>query len=100
MDLNELEKRVDEIGERVEKRIDELAKHIEERFSQKNNTPPQFPPSYQHRARIGGSFWGIALIAFGIVLLNNHFDWFDLNIPLLPAILIILGLYLVFETKN
>ncbi|MCX6639990.1 MAG: hypothetical protein NTW14_05850 [bacterium] len=101
MSLDELEKRINDVSDQIEKRFDEVTKQIEERFTQSKSTG-QEPPrqDLRPRSRQHTPFWGIALIAFGIVLLNNHFSWFELDVPILPAVLIILGAYLIFENHN
>lgn len=99
MNLNELEKKFSDFAEEVEKKIEEFGRQIDERFSnltasEKEKQPDPSVPSKRHSDKL---FWGIALIIVGIILLGNHLRWFILEIPWIPAALIILGIYLVFE---
>ncbi|RJP73680.1 MAG: hypothetical protein C4524_14280 [Candidatus Zixiibacteriota bacterium] len=97
MSTEDLERRVEDIVARLEKRIEDLEKSLDQRFSASGSPlPPLTPP---HRRSRDNSFWGIALLVVGLILLANHFDWFYFEIPWIPAALIILGLYLILENR-
>lgn len=95
MTLDDLDKKFEDLVSQVDKRFEELGKKIEDRFSYHLSGASQRKIS---RAS-GGSFWGVALVLGGIILLANHFQWLGDDIPLIPTILVLLGLYLVIENR-
>lgn len=96
MNTEDLEKKLDEAVLRLEKRLEDMGRDLEARFSG-GSTPPA--ERRTHRGK-DSPFWGTLLVVLGFILLANHFDWFHLNIPILPAALIVLGLFLVIENKG
>lgn len=98
MTFEELDKKIEAFVSRMDDRITEIERRLGSRSegSQKNAAPADKGP--QRRGR-DSSFWGIALVVIGFILLGNHFNWFDLDIPIIPAALIILGCYLLIENR-
>jgi len=98
MKLDDLDKKIENLITSVEKRFAEIDKMIEERLS---GRPKSDSTEAKHRVKKhrDASFWGIALVVIGFILLGNHFHWFNLDIPVLPTALIILGCYLILENR-
>ena len=96
MSLEDIEKRVDEAVARLENRLENLSKEIEEKVAAALKPIPR-PYARMNRS---SSFWGLVLVIIGAILLANHFDWFDSHIPLIPAALIALGIYLLVENRG
>ena len=46
------------------------------------------------------SFWGIVLIAVGLIWLDKNLHWFHFDIPIWPIVLIVIGLYLLLEHRH
>ena len=96
MSLEELEKRVDDALGKLEGRLENLDKEMEGKINAALHPEKRIPP----KAKCAEGFWGLALIVIGIILLGNHFEWFDWHIPLIPAALIIIGVYLLVENRR
>jgi len=94
MNLDDLEKKLEEATARLEQRIEDLGRRLEERTSGLSRTPSE-RKTHQRES----PFWGIVLVVVGFILLANHFDWFDMRLPLIPAALMILGLFLLIENR-
>ncbi len=95
MNLDDLEKKVDQITTDLEKKIDQLGKSLEERIA--GAPPAQSASKPEERGKT--PLWGLALVVVGLVLLANHFEWFHLDLPMIPALLIIIGLFLVLDNR-
>lgn len=93
--MDDLNQKIDELASSIEKRFEDIHKQIEERFTDGiKKTEVRLGP----KPRSGETpFWGIVLFVIGIVLLGNHMRWFYMDIPLIPAALIILGGYLIIR---
>lgn len=101
MSLEDLDKKFEDLTAKMEKRFDEFREKIEERFtSQKPASEAQDESQGELRKHRDTPFWGVVLVIVGVILLGNHFDWFDLGIPIIPAALIILGCYLILENRQ
>lgn len=82
----------------VEKRLADLAGRLEEVAGRTAEpTPPDLNRTYRrpYRANV---FWGLVLIVVGLVWMGNQMEWFDLHIPFLPVVAIILGLHLLMKS--
>jgi hypothetical protein len=95
MSLEDIDKKFEELISQVDKRFEELGKKLEDRFSYHSTTPTK---PIGHRAR-DSVFWGLALVVVGLVILANHFHWLNDDIPIIPTILILLGLFLILENR-
>ena len=89
--MKNLEKRMEEIGQRVEERGGEYGKKIEEKAKTMHK-------NLKHKGHHShGLFWGIVLIAVGILWLGNNLDWFFYDVPWFPVALIAGGLFLILK---
>jgi len=100
MNLEDLEKRLEKVGSDIGQRLEEISQRLDDHLSGKGSAggasdESQLPP----RRGYSTPFWGVALVVIGVILLGNHFDWFDLQIPVIPTALIILGCYLILENR-
>jgi hypothetical protein len=95
MSLEDIDKKFEELVSRVDKRFEELGKKLEDRFSYPASSQPKPKPS---RTR-DSIFWGAAMMVVGLVLLANHFHWLSEDVPVIPTVLILLGLYLILENR-
>jgi hypothetical protein len=94
MSLEDLDKKFDDLLSQVDKRFEDLGKKLEERFSYRPlGSEPRLKPKRD------SAFWGVALVLVGFVLLANHFQWLNDDIPLIPTVLVLLGLYLIIENR-
>jgi hypothetical protein len=96
MSLDDLEKKLNKFAEEVEERLETFGKRIDESLGSKDSTEPE-PRSGRLK---DFPFWGIVLIIVGFVLLGNHLNWFDIDVPLIPTALIVIGLYLIIENAH
>ncbi len=96
MSLEDLEKRIDDALAKLEGRLENLDQELEGKVNAALHPEKRMPA----RVNRSGAFWGLALIVIGVVLLGNHFEWFDWHIPLIPAALIIIGVYLLIENRG
>ncbi len=101
MSLDDLEKRLTDFSNDVEKRFEEFGKRLEEKFrGDKRPDNEENKTAGTTHKRHETSFWGMILIVIGAVLLGNHFHWFYLDIPIFPAAIIILGVYLIIDHQR
>lgn len=84
--MNTLRQRIEEVGRRAGDKIDEKLEHIPRRQTRRGNRD--------------SLFWGIALIVVGAVWMGKSFGMFFWGPPLLPTVLIVLGLFLIFRTRK
>ncbi len=101
MNTEEIEKKLSRVAETLQRQFEEFKKQVNERISklEENRAAPEKPlPALKKRH--DGVFWGAVMVVVGIVLLGNYFRWFYLDIPIFPAILVILGAYLIFEDRR
>lgn len=96
MSLEDLEQHVEKVVVELNQRLDDLSKRMEDRFASGNGS---LSGKKMPRRNRSASFWGVALVTIGVILLGNHFNWFDLDIPIVPVALIILGCYLILENR-
>jgi hypothetical protein len=98
MTTDDLEKKLEVLSARMEERLEAFGKRLEERF---DKTGSESVTPVQSRGRKSETpFWGIVLVLGGFILLGEHLHWFNLDIPFLPAALIILGSYLIIENRH
>jgi hypothetical protein len=89
--MKKLEKRVEDIGKRVEEKGEEFGKRMEVKAKEvrqkieKKNLPGH------------NIFWGVALVAVGLIWLAGNTGWFDFDIPWFAIVLIVVGIYLVIR---
>ncbi|MBU0520478.1 hypothetical protein KKA00_03560 [bacterium] len=101
MSLDDLEKKFTEFADDMEKRFNDFTQKLENEFFSKKTETEKLqqihkpPPKGRDAA-----FWGIVLVVVGVILLGNHFRWFYLDVPLIPAALVILGAYLIMENRQ
>jgi hypothetical protein len=95
MSLENLDKKFEELISQVDKRFEELGKKLEARFSYHAEGPSK---PRAHRAH-DSVFWGLALVIVGLVILANHFHWLHDEVPIIPTVFILLGLYLILENR-
>jgi hypothetical protein len=95
MSLENIDKKFEELLSQVDKRFEDLGKKLEDRFSYHAEAPSKPHP---RRAR-DGIFWGLALVIVGLVILANHFHWMHDDVPVIPTVFILLGLYLILENR-
>lgn len=83
----------------LETRVSDLAEEVE-----KIKTKCECPsgPSFNTRkSRSRGElFMGLLLIGAGTIWLGNSLAWFSLHIPFWPAILILIGLSIVINSRR
>ena len=88
--MKRLEDRIEEIGKKVESKGEEISKKAQSKAK-----------DLQHEveAKTGSHslFWGIALIAVGLIWLGNNFGWIDYDIPWIPVGMIVVGAYLILK---
>lgn len=95
MNMEDLDKKFEELVSQVDKRFEELGKRLEDRFSYH----PPTPPEHRSGRRFTGASGGMALILVGIVMLADHFQWLGRDVPLIPTVLVILGIYLIIDNR-
>ncbi|TKJ39687.1 hypothetical protein CEE37_10425 [candidate division LCP-89 bacterium B3_LCP] len=95
--MGDLEKKLEELSSKVEERFKELSDKIEGKLSSLNSSGPKFTAKVTKKHDT--PFWGIVLVIAGFVLLGEYFDWFNLNVPFLPAALIVLGAWLIIDKR-
>ncbi len=95
MPIDELDKKFKDLSDSIERRFEEIHRNIEESLSTVKSVKKDHGTPHQKSRET--PFWGIALVIVGVVLLGNHLNWFDIDIPFLPTALIILGCYLIIE---
>lgn len=90
------EEKIEDISRDVKAHIKELGDKLERRLDAK------FKEHKHHsQRRKVSTFWGLALIIFGGLLLINHLFGIDWDIPIVPLAMIVLGGYLIFKSgKN
>ena len=79
--LEDIGKKVENKGEAFGKRIEEKAKEFEKRVDGKG---------HGHHL-----FWGIVLLAVGIIWLGNNLNWFYYDVPWIAVLMIAGGVYLI-----
>jgi Flp pilus assembly protein TadB len=82
--LEEIGKKVEEKGEAFGKKMEFKAREVREKIDRKGR------PHH-------GLFWGIVLIAVGLLWLGSNMGWFYYNVPWFAVILIAIGLFLVIR---
>jgi len=101
MSVDDIEKKFTEFANNMEKRFNEFTQNLQNDLkggkTETEKLQQVTPPRRRDR---DAAFWGIVLLIIGVVLLGNHFHWFYLDIPLIPAALVILGAYLIFENRH
>ena len=87
--VRQLEKRVEDIGTRLEEKGEAFGKKMDLKAQEVREKIDKKLPS-------GHSiFWGIVLIAVGLIWLGGNMGWFDYDIPWFAVVLIALGIYMV-----
>jgi hypothetical protein len=94
-DSTELSEKIEKVVEEVNQHINEALKKVDEKIEQISGEPRK-----RSRKHWDNSFWGIVLVLVGFFWLGNNLDWFDIHIPLLPVVLIVIGLWLLLEHRN
>ena len=89
--IKQLEDRIESIGKRVEAKGEDLGKRIEEK-AEEISKKADFPKYHGHSL-----FWGIVLVALGILWLGNNLRWFYFDVPWLAVITIAGGIYLIIR---
>jgi hypothetical protein len=65
-------------------------------------TTEKNPPDFRPRRPLcaNRNFWGTILIFFGLYFIARNLHWIPKLFPLFPALLIVIGVYLIFFRKN
>jgi fatty acid desaturase len=93
--LDELSKKVDEVVDEVGRRVDEAIGKVDEKVEEVAGRVRR-----KSRRKWDNTFWGIVLIVVGFLWLGSNLDWFDIHIPFWPAVLIVIGVYLLLEHRR
>ena len=100
MTLDDLDKKFNELAAKLEKRFEEFRTKIEDHLSHPQPATEEKTEKQPELRRYREvSFWGVVLVIVGVILLGNHFNWFDVEIPIIPTAFIILGCYLILEHR-
>ena len=91
MDEKKIEEKIEEISRAVEQKLTEFGDKLEGKIHDKKSKDAK---------RKGGDFAGIVLIVIGFIFLANNLNWFRWDIPLIPLLLIILGVYLIYSHRD
>ncbi len=91
MDEKKIEQKIDEISSRVDEKLNDIGDRLDEVFDGKKK-------SESHRR--GGEFAGILLIVIGFIFLAQNLDWFDWDLPWFPLLLIVIGVYLIYNHRE
>jgi hypothetical protein len=92
--MKHFEKRLDEIGEKVEQRGEEFGRRVEEKAK-------SIHKDFAGKGHNGhGLFWGIVLIALGLLWLGNNLGWFYYDIPWFPVVMIAVGIYMILRYRE
>jgi len=92
--INE-EERLDEL----EARIDDLSREIEE-IKIKGDQNSEIPATTNKSRPRNELFMGSMLIVVGLYFLGKSLDWYSLDIPFWPAILILFGLGAIINSRK
>ena len=90
--------RLDSLDERVE----QLREQVEELTNSLGDKSTQWTHKVHIRpARYGRDslFWGLVLLIAGGIMIIDKFTVFDIDLPLLPSALIVVGLYIIIRGR-
>lgn len=76
----------------MDERLNEISKQLDEHLNSAHSHSGSLK-----RSRL---FWGLALIAGGIIWLGDQVGWFELDLPFWPTAMIVLGLYWVISSRK
>jgi len=83
--IRELEQKIEEMGRKIGDEVEEHVRGVR---------------VHVHRRERRGVFWGLLFILVGLVWLGKSVGWFDLDIPLLPSALIVVGLLIIYNSRR
>jgi len=100
-----LEQRLDAAGRRIEELADKISQRVETRINDGvNRAEAKLKNDDDEDAsdlgNYGRVFWGLAFVVAGSIWLGNQMGWFDLDIPLGAAAIILIGLYLIVSHRR
>lgn len=88
--LKQIEEKITELSRKLEEFGRDLGDRVEEKLS---------GVKHVGRSRThGDSFLGFILIFGGLIWLGNRMNWYHFNIPFWPALLIVLGIYMLISS--
>jgi hypothetical protein len=89
--MKHMEKRIEEVGKNVESKGEAFGKRVEERAQ-------QIAKDVKKEGRkTPGLFWGIVLIVVGFIWLGDNLGWFWYDVPWIPIIMLVVGIFLVLK---
>ena len=101
-DMNNIPDELQKIHEKIDKVIDDVNVKVNDVLKKVHDEIDELPgvKPKKSRKRWDNTFLGLVFLVFGFFWLGNNLDWFDLRVPFWPVILIIIGLYLLLESRD
>ncbi len=102
MEPKDHEQRLSDLTASVDARLGKIERTLEE-LKRRGEASSGEKPALRETATLPRkrqtSFWGVALVAIGSILLANHFHWFHLHVPMIPTVLVIFGIILILDNR-
>jgi len=101
-----IEKRIEAFEKRIEDLAEKLGQRVEEKIGENlDNAEVTFKRKFElndscNRGNSGRIFWGLAFVAAGTIWLGNQVGWFDIDVPLGAAAIILIGLYMIVSSRR
>ena len=89
--INKIEKKLENIGKQAEEKGKKIGQDIEKEVQK---ITKDFRGKKEHEHHL---FWGVVLIAVGVLWLGRNMDWFYFDIPWVPVVMIAGGIYMIIN---